>query len=371
MRMITHKNIVNLLDVLASKTKVYIVSELASGGELFYRLANVGRFTEEKARFYFQQLISGIAYCHSVGVCHRDLKPENLLLSDDGQLLKISDFGLSALHADMQSGEAVSRLLHTQCGTPNYVAPEVLAGFGYEGTAADVWSCGVVLYVFLAGFLPFEEASTAMLFKKIQTASYKFPTWFTSPVKSLISKILVVDPKRRLTIAQIQEDDWFKPGYMKETTKPIDISRAVDCFQDINDEEQPAEADPPTYNGVPMTNAFSLISSAFDLGKGDQAAATTKFFSKEQPAVLFREMTRILTGMKIVSRTDEERYKIRANAQTSSGVVGILIQLFMLTPEPPVYIVEFRKSMGDTLEFHKIRAQIYERSKPLMLAQRH
>lgn len=112
--------------------------------------------------------------------CARDLKPENLLL-DEEQVLKISDFGLSAL---LRNGEE-ARLLHTTCGTPNYVAPEVLSDRGYEGTRADVWSCGVILYVFLAGYLPFEEATTELLFKKIQKAQFKYPAWFSPGAKCM------------------------------------------------------------------------------------------------------------------------------------------------------------------------------------------
>jgi serine/threonine protein kinase len=139
------------------------------------------RFNEETARFYFRQLVTGVKYCHNQGVCHRDLKPENLLL-DEHSNLKISDFGLSALYtgaADDTSRATVRelgrcccvcvgvtspcavlftcQLLHTTCGTPNYVAPEVLNDKGYDGRAADVWSMGVILYVLLAGFLPFDE----------------------------------------------------------------------------------------------------------------------------------------------------------------------------------------------------------------------
>jgi serine/threonine protein kinase len=131
------------------------------------------RLTEEKARFYFRQLVEGVEYCHSRGVCHRDLKPENLLLDENGNL-KISDFGLSALYIGGEEGSRTEvrialgsasrwsckrdclQLLHTTCGTPNYVAPEVLADQGYDGRKADVWSAGVILYVLLAGFLPFD-----------------------------------------------------------------------------------------------------------------------------------------------------------------------------------------------------------------------
>ncbi|KDO29939.1 serine/threonine protein kinase [Saprolegnia parasitica CBS 223.65] len=176
MKMVRHRHVVVLKEVLASRTKIFIVLELITGGELFDKIVSEGRFNEETARFYFHQLVNGVEYCHSQGVCHRDLKPENLLLDENGDL-KISDFGLSALYEGGGDGTDGSRasLLHTTCGTPNYVAPEVLADKGYDGRAADVWSIGVILYVLLAGFLPFDEPTMSALFRKIQKGRVLVP----------------------------------------------------------------------------------------------------------------------------------------------------------------------------------------------------
>ncbi|CAM8902870.1 unnamed protein product [Rhodiola kirilowii] len=146
--------------VVGSKTKIYIVLDFVDGCELFDKIAKHGRLKEEEARRYFQQLIDAVDYCHSRGVYHRDLKPENLLLDSYGKL-EVSDFGLSAFS---QQGDG---LLHTACGTPNYVAPEVLHDKGYNGTASDVWSCGVILFVLMAGYLPFDEANIIQLYKKV------------------------------------------------------------------------------------------------------------------------------------------------------------------------------------------------------------
>ena len=130
MKLVHHKSIVKLMEVLASRTKIFIVIELVTGGELFDKIVSAGRLDEDKARFYFRQLVDGVEYCHNKGVCHRDLKPENLLLDENG-MLKISDFGLSALYdGDADGNNSRSQLLHTTCGTPNYVAPEVLADKG-------------------------------------------------------------------------------------------------------------------------------------------------------------------------------------------------------------------------------------------------
>jgi serine/threonine protein kinase len=207
MKMVKHKHVVELIEVLASKTKIFIVLELVTGGELFEEIVKEGKLCENDGRVYFKQLCNAVSYCHSKGVSHRDLKPENLLLDHNGDL-KISDFGLSALvRGDGDTTRA--ELLHTTCGTPNYVAPEVLADNGYDGPAADTWSCGVILYVLLAGFLPFDEQTMAALFRKIGKADYSYPSWFSDEVKDLLDHILVVDPVARFSLAKILEHPWY------------------------------------------------------------------------------------------------------------------------------------------------------------------
>ena len=142
MKQIKDKNphVVQLYEVLASKTKIYLVMELVKGGELFDKLVQEHRFSESKARYYFRQLVSSVELCHKLGVIHRDLKPENLLLDSEGKL-KIRD--LSALYEGTEESSLSMScrvdLLHTTCGTPNYVSPEVLKDDGYDGRKADIW----------------------------------------------------------------------------------------------------------------------------------------------------------------------------------------------------------------------------------------
>ncbi|KAG5612835.1 hypothetical protein H5410_024116 [Solanum commersonii] len=174
--------------VIATRTKIYIILEFITGGELFDKIVHHGRLSEAESRRYFQQLIDGVDYCHIKGVYHRDLKPENLLLDSQGNL-KISDFGLSA-----SPGEGVN-ILKTTCGTPNYVAPEVLSHKGYDGAVADIWSCGVILYVLMAGYLPFDEVDLTTLYAKIDKADFSCPSWFPVGAKSLIHRILDPNPQ--------------------------------------------------------------------------------------------------------------------------------------------------------------------------------
>lgn len=213
-----HPNVVNLREVLASKTHVYMVLELVTGGELFDRIATSGRMEESVARVYFQQLVDGVSYCHERGVCHRDLKPENLLLDASGRL-KISDFGLSCLPE--QNGRSMAAL-RTTCGTPNYVAPEVLRGQGYDGRAADVWSLGCILYVLTAGGMPFDEPALPALFAAITAARFRCPPHFSAPLVDLITSILTADPKKRAKMGDIVAHPWFAPGYVRAAVSEED-----------------------------------------------------------------------------------------------------------------------------------------------------
>jgi serine/threonine protein kinase len=177
---------------------------------------------EDESRKYFQQLIEAVDYCHSRGVYHRDLKPENLLLDTDGNL-KISDFGLSALPQQVRE----DGLLHTTCGTPNYVAPEVIDDKGYHGASADIWSCGVILFVLMAGYLPFDEPNLMTLYKKIHRADFTCPAWVSPSARKLILKILDPNPKTRITAAQIYKNEWFRKDY-----KPSKLSEKKDVNLD-------------------------------------------------------------------------------------------------------------------------------------------
>jgi len=168
-RSLRHPNIIRFKEVVLTPTHLAIVMEFAAGGELFERICSAGRFSEDEARYFFQQLISGVSYCHHMQICHRDLKLENTLLDGNpAPRLKICDFGYSK-----------SSLLHSKpkstVGTPAYIAPEVLSRREYDGKLADVWSCGVTLYVMLVGAYPFEDPNDNKNFRKtIQVINHSF-----------------------------------------------------------------------------------------------------------------------------------------------------------------------------------------------------
>ncbi|KAK6121649.1 hypothetical protein DH2020_044609 [Rehmannia glutinosa] len=220
MRRLRHQHIVKLFEVMATRGKIYFVLEFVKGGELFAKVAK-GRFSEDLGRKYFQQLISAVSYCHLRGVYHRDLKPENLLVDENGDL-KVSDFGLSALTDQVRA----DGLLHTLCGTPAYVAPEILAKKGYDGAKIDVWSCGVVLFVLTAGYLPFNDPNLMSMYKKIYKGEFRCPKWMSPDLKRFLSRLLDTNPETRITIDEIKGDPWFKKGY-REIKHEDSISSAV------------------------------------------------------------------------------------------------------------------------------------------------
>ncbi|KAA3454635.1 CBL-interacting serine/threonine-protein kinase 14-like [Gossypium australe] len=279
MRRLRHPNIVKLIEVLATKTKVYFVMEFAKGGELFTRISK-GRFSEDLSRRYFQQLISAVRFCHSRGVFHRDLKPENLLL-DENWNLKITDFGLSAVTDQIRP----DGLLHTLCGTPAYVAPEILAKKGYDGAKVDVWSCGIVLYVLHAGYLPFNDPNLMVMYRRIYKGEFRFPKWTSPDLRRFLSRLLDTNPETRITVDEIITDPWFKKGY-KETK--------------FNAEDFELKGD---IQSTKCLNAFHIISfsTGFDLSglfnDADFSARREQFVSGEKPE-------------RIILRIEEEFRKI-------------------------------------------------------------
>ncbi|KAK6945635.1 Protein kinase domain [Dillenia turbinata] len=204
--------------VVLTPTHLAIVMEYAAGGELFERICNAGRFSEDEARYFFQQLISGVNYCHTMQICHRDLKLENTLLDGSpAPRLKICDFGYSK-----------SSLLHSRpkstVGTPAYIAPEVLSRREYDGKMADVWSCGVTLYVMLVGAYPFEDQDDPKNFRKtitrIMSVQYKIPDYvhISQDCRHLLSHIF------RITIKEIKSHPWFLknlPRELMETAQAV------------------------------------------------------------------------------------------------------------------------------------------------------
>lgn len=202
LKLIRHPHIVQLFEIIETRGQLYLIMQYASGGELFDHIVAKGRVPEPEACRFFHQIIAGVEKIHAMNVVHRDLKPENLLL-DENQCVKIVDFGLSNLYREGQR-------LSTACGSPCYAPPEMVAGHQYVPQMCDLWSCGVILFALVCGFLPFEDQSTAALYKKILTADYSLPDFITDAVKDLIAGLLTVDPERRHTIPIVRQHPWYR-----------------------------------------------------------------------------------------------------------------------------------------------------------------
>lgn len=271
-RSLKHPNIVRFKEVLLTPTHLAIVMEYAAGGELFHRICNAGRFNEDEARFFFQQLISGVSYCHSMEICHRDLKLENTLL--DGSTaprVKICDFGYSK-----------SAVFHSQpkstVGTPAYIAPEVLSKREYDGKLADVWSCGVTLYVMLFGAYPFQDPADPNNFRnticRILDVHYSIPDHVRISIecRHLLSRIFVANPEKRIKIPEIKRHPFFLKNLPVEvmeggTHQSNDVNNPSQSIEEVlaiiqEARRQPSEG--PTVGDSFMGGSVDLVDDLDD-----------------------------------------------------------------------------------------------------------
>lgn len=337
LKLLRHPNVVRLYEVLATKTKIYMVLEYVTEGELFDKIALKGRLKEDNGRKIFHQVIDAVSYCHENGVYHRDLKLENLLVDSEGNI-KISDFGLSALPQNLDE----NGLLHTTCGSPNYVAPEVLSNRGYDGEMVDIWSCGVILYVILTGFLPFDDRNLAVLYQKIFRGDVHIPEWISPGASNLIKRILDPNPKTRINIDGIKSDLWFKHDYVPaipNDDKEIYIDNDA-CF--INEETDEGGQG----SELNQINAFQLIGmlACLDLSgffeKEDVSERKVIFASSHHPKDLFERIDAIAADL---------GFQIRRSGKLKilhhGGHVSVAAQVFELSTS--VCVVELSKFNGD------------------------
>lgn len=334
MKMVQHQNIVKLDEVMASKTKIYFAMELVRGGELFEKIAK-GKLKEDVARNYFHQLISAVDFCHSRGVYHRDLKPENLLLDEEGNL-KVTDFGLSAFTDHLRQ----DGLLHTTCGTPAYVAPEVIGKKGYDGAKADIWSCGVILYALLAGFLPFQDDNIMAMYRKIYRGDFKCPPWFSSDARRLITKMLDPNPNSRISISKIMQSSWFKKAVV-----PKRLEVEEDGFGG-------------KYKETETLNAFHIISlsEGFDLSplfeeKKREERDELRFATTKSASSVISKLEEVGKSVKFNVKKSDSSVRLQGMECGRKGKLGIAAEIFAMNPS--FLVVEVTKSSGDTLEYNQ------------------
>lgn len=220
LRKIKHENVIGMEDFYESRTHYYLIMQLVSGGELFDRILDRGVYSEKDASRVIKQVLEAVSYLHENGIVHRDLKPENILYysQDEDSKIMISDFGLSKM--------ADNGVMSTACGTPGYVAPEVLAQKPYS-KAVDCWSIGVITYILLCGYPPFYEESETRLFSKIMKAQYEFdsPFWddISESAKDFIRNMMQKNPNMRYSTEQALRHPWI----IGKTARSQDIYYSV------------------------------------------------------------------------------------------------------------------------------------------------
>jgi 5'-AMP-activated protein kinase catalytic alpha subunit len=354
MRLVRHPNIVELYEVMASKTKIYFVMEYVRGGELFNKVAK-GRLKEDAARKYFQQLMSAVDFCHSRGVYHRDLKPENLLL-DENENLKVSDFGLSALPEQFKQ----DGLLHTTCGTPAYVAPEIIAKKGYDGAKADIWSCGVILFVLMAGYLPFQDANLMAMYRKIYKGEFKCPPWFPSSVVKFVSRLLDPNPRTRITIPRLMEVPWFRKGFKADrpvSRDDLDDDIGLVDVDSAFETREASKADQDLKSKPALLNAFDIISFSpgFNLSglfKDKAVKQESRFTSTQSASSIMSKLEEVAKLFRFsVKKKGDSKVKLQGSEQGRKGHLSIAAEIFEVTPS--LFVVEVSKAGGDTLEYNK------------------
>jgi len=235
MKKVSHPNVLKLREVYETEETIALVMELVTGGELFYKIVEKGNYSSRDAANIVRQIVEGVAYLHSEGICHRDLKPENLLCANEKELkykpfrVVIADFGLSKL---FNNGEELA----TSCGTPDYVAPEVITAEGSYDNSVDMWSVGVITYVLLCGFSPFLSSTQTGLFEKIIKAEYDFPEpeWsnVSEKAKDFIRHLLRKDPTERYTAVECLKHVWLSEEENEEALANGNISDKMKTYNE-------------------------------------------------------------------------------------------------------------------------------------------
>ncbi|KAL0370839.1 UNVERIFIED_CONTAM: CBL-interacting serine/threonine-protein kinase [Sesamum angustifolium] len=282
-----------------------------------------------QSRKYFQQLISAVSYCHARGIYHRDLKPENLLL-DENEDLKVSDFGLSALTDQVQA----DGLLHTLCGTPAYVAPELLAKRGYDGAKIDVWSCGVILFVLTAGYLPFNDQNLMKLYKKIYRGEFRYPKWMSPSLKRFLSRLLDTNPETRITIDEIKRDPWFKKGY-----KEIKIQEDIGS---VPKEEEKQLVDLNAFDIISFSSGLDLAGLFVDKYKTTEDV--DRLTVEEPPENIIQKVEEAVKAeVGVVRLRKKKECGLEMEGQNGNYVVGL--EVYRLTDR--LVVVEVKRKAGE------------------------
>jgi serine/threonine protein kinase len=210
MKRINHPNAIRLLEVFEDSETVYLVMEWAEKGDLLQIMKRQNnRIPEFQAQKYFKQILAAVSWLHSEGILHRDLKLDNILIGAKNQI-KLCDFGISKFMPI--NGEVVKE----KCGTPAYNSPEIIINEGYSGFQSDVWSLGILLYAMCSARVPFFAETVEDLYKIVLQGEYEIPRDFSKNLADLISRMLVLNPKKRISLQEVKEHPWVSTGYCSD-----------------------------------------------------------------------------------------------------------------------------------------------------------
>ena len=261
LQMVQHPFIVCLHYAFQTRDKLYMILDYVNGGELFFHLKQEGKFSESRVKFYTAEISLALHHLHKLGIVYRDLKPENILLNSEGHIV-ITDFGLSKQMMVPASGDTSEAKTHTFCGTPEYLAPEVLRGQGH-GTPVDWWSLGTLVYEMLTGLPPFYSANTNVMYQKILSSELRFPPDMSPDCRSFLSGLLERDPAKRMNGDDVMKHPWLSSIdwdklYRKEIPppwKPPVTSEADTTQIDRAFLIEPIKDTPPTKGSAPINDA--------------------------------------------------------------------------------------------------------------------
>ncbi|KAG9415159.1 hypothetical protein AC1031_008585 [Aphanomyces cochlioides] len=378
MKRVDHPNVMRLLavfnDVEYPKKKggaekiVLVVLELATGGELFDFMMYTGSFSEQIARTYFRQLVSGLHACHTAGVYHRDIKPENLLL-DGNFLLRIADFGLSALSEDTSLPDELT----TQCGTRAYMSPEVISGVPYEGAPADVWSAGVVLFILLAGFPPFQIATRqdwwfrACAMQQYQAfwAAHSRTAVFSPLAMDLMTRIFDVNPATRITLPEIWSHPWLHEPTLSEEALTAELTARKEKVelekmraQKKKEEKESSQTFNPfdkstTHRSIALAPAQTFLPCVQE--SGIVAYTTLRCFASSAADLLKKlEEVTAKIGLKRNWAAQEVEPKAKVQFFTTAGRVDVVVAVHAMEEANDLFMVEIRRRGGDAFAFRQV-----------------
>ncbi|MEQ2191190.1 Serine/threonine-protein kinase sik2, partial [Xenoophorus captivus] len=323
--------------VMETKDMLYIVTEYAKNGEMFDHLTSNGRMSEDEARKKFWQILTAVDYCHRHHIVHRDLKTENLLL-DANMNIKLADFGFGNFY---KAGEPLS----TWCGSPPYAAPEVFEGKEYEGPQLDIWSLGVVLYVLVCGSLPFDASSLPALRQRVTEGRFRIPFFMSQDCENLIRKMLVVDPAKRISIAQIKQHRWMlaDPSAARQT-----LSHSLTEYNsNLGDYSEPVLGIMNTL-GIDRQRTIEVIMESSEMFRATPFSLPVKNTSPVYSEVECDQGLYVFLGLKAF------RQQLRKNTRTK-GLLGLnkIKGLTRQVVPPPSFNRGSRGSLGPAFSEHR------------------